>query len=104
MFIKCLLLLRWCLYIRHLSGSAYELLRNSGVLKLPSQRTLRDYTYHTCASPGFSVGVDRQLMEAASIESCTYREKHVIIIMDEMHVREGLVYDKHTGMKTCVMK
>ena len=42
----CIYLFRWCLYLRHLSSSAYELLHNSGVLKLPSQRTLRDYTYY----------------------------------------------------------
>lgn len=91
---------RWCLYIRHLSSSAYELLRNSGVLKLHSQRTLRDYTYYTRASAGFSNSVDRQLMEAANIELCTIREKHVILIMDEMHLREDIVYDKHTGIVT----
>lgn len=45
-------MIRWCLYLRHLSSSAYELLRNSGVLKLPSQRTLRDYTYYTDAATG----------------------------------------------------
>ena len=44
------LMIRWCLYI---SGSAYELLRQSGVIVLPSQRTLRDYTYYTKATVGF---------------------------------------------------
>lgn len=89
---------RWCLYIRHLSGSSYEVLKNSGILKLPSQRTLRDYTYHTHAASGFALDVDKQLMEAANLQSCPEREKFVIIIMDEMHIREDLVYDKHTGI------
>ena len=48
------LMIRWCLYMRHLSGSAYELLCQSGVIVLPSQRTLRDYTYYTKATVGFS--------------------------------------------------
>ena len=47
------LMVRWCLYLRHLSSGAYELLRSSGVLSLPSQRMLRDYTYYTTANPGF---------------------------------------------------
>lgn len=47
-------MIRWCIYLRHLSGSAYELIRQSGVVSLPSQRTLRDYTYYTAASHGFS--------------------------------------------------
>lgn len=88
---------RWCIYIRHLSSSAYEVLRNSGILKLPSQRTLRDYTYHTQSSPGFASGVDQHLMELAQIATCRPIDKYVIIIMDEMHIREDIVYDKHTG-------
>ena len=88
---------RWCLYIRHLSSTAYDVMRNS-VIKLPSQRTLRDYTYYTEACVGFSSTVDRQLIEAAGITSCPEFEKYVIIIMDEMYVKEDLVYDKHSGM------
>lgn len=93
------LMIRWCLYLRHMSGRAYEMLRESGVIKLPSQRTLRDYTYYTQATVGFSDEVDRQLMEAGRIQSCPEREKHIIIIMDEMHIKEDVVYDKHTGMQ-----
>ena len=48
------LMIRWCLYLRHLSSGAYEMLRSSGVLHLPSQRTLRDYKYYTTAKAGFS--------------------------------------------------
>lgn len=73
------------------------MLRSSGVLTLPCQRTLRDYTYHTRSVPGFSGDVDRDLIDTASLQSCAERERHVIIILDEMHVRENLVYDKHTG-------
>ena len=35
-----LLFIKWCLYLRHLSGTSYERLRQSGCLKLPSQATL----------------------------------------------------------------
>lgn len=37
-------------------------------------------------------------MNMAGIQSCWCMDKYVIIIMDEMHVREDIVYDKHTGM------
>ena len=91
------LMIRWCLYLRHLSGSAYEMLRESGVVKLPSQRTLRDYTYIAKAAAGFSREIDVHLMEAANLLSCPEREKHIVLLMDEMHLREDLVYDRHTG-------
>ena len=46
------LMIRWCLYLRHQSNKAYEVLRDAG-LSLPSQRTLRDYTYCTKTTTGF---------------------------------------------------
>ena len=61
----------WCLFLMHKSGGAYEALHKSGVLKLPSQRTLMDYT-------------------------CDEWEKCVLILLDEMHIHEDLAYDKHT--------
>ena len=75
------------------------MLRESGVITLPSQRTLRDYTYYTKAITGFSTDVDAQLMRAANPTICKKWEKHVAILMDEMHIKEDLVYDKHTGEK-----
>ena len=63
-------IIRWCLYLRHLTGSsAYEMLRENGAIKLPSQRTLRDYTYYTKTKSGFGDDVDWQLMEAAQIRT-----------------------------------
>ena len=91
------IMVRWCLYLRHLSSSAYEVVRESGAIRLPSQRTPRDYTYHTKAGTGFSNGVDKQLKIAAKLPSCPEREKCVILIFDEIHLREDLSYDKHTG-------
>lgn len=60
-------MIRWCLYLRHLSGKAYEMLRSSGVLLLPSQRTLRDYTHYVPATTGFSSEVDEMLMKTLKV-------------------------------------
>ena len=72
-------------------------MRNTGCIHLPSQRTLRDYTYYVKARNGFSSDVDRMLMKAANIESCPTRDKHVLLLLDEMHIKEDLVFDKHSG-------
>ena len=38
-------------------------------------------------------------MESARITKCEEREKYVAILMDEMHIKEDLVFDKHTGIE-----
>lgn len=92
-----LIMVRWCLYLRHLSSSAYDMTRETGTIKLPSQRTLRDYTYHTKAVVGFSNEVDWYLSSAAKLPSCMEKDKCVIIIFDKMHISQDLTFDKHTG-------
>ena len=85
------LMVRWCLYLRHQSQSAYETLRQSDCLVLPSQRTLRDYTHYIKAATGFSAEVDKQLMQAASMKTCKEWEKCMILLIDEMHIKEDLI-------------
>ena len=57
------LFIKWCLYLRYLSGKSYELLRNSGCIKLPSQSTLRDYTHNIRTTIGFFAEVDKDLLK-----------------------------------------
>ena len=87
--------IKWCLYLRHLSGRAYETLRASGCIHLPLQRTLRDYTHYIPAKVGFSAEVDEQLI--AMIDFTKERNSYVALILDEVHIKEDLVYDKHDG-------
>ena len=61
------LMIKWALYLSHQSGKAYETLRESGCIALPSQRTLRDYTYFLNSTMGFSDDVDKHLMEIAKL-------------------------------------
>ena len=91
------LMIKWCLYLRHQSSGAYETLRNSGCVHLPSQRTLRDYTHYVHAASGFSNEVDDMLKQAAEVDTSKDYEKCTLLLLDEMHIREGLVYDKHNG-------
>ena len=74
-----------------------QLLRESGILKLPSSRTLRDYTHFASAKPGFSVEVDKMLIDASKVASCPEREKYVLLLLDEMHVKKDLIFNKHSG-------
>ena len=89
------LMIKWALYLQYQSAGAYETIRS--YVALPSQRTLRDYSHHTEAHVGFSDEADKQLMSVADVAQIEDWQKYVIILMDEMHIREDLVYDKHTG-------
>ena len=90
------LMIRWCIYLRHLSDTAYDTLRASNAIKLPSQRTVRNYTYYTSSQPGFSASVDKQIQDYARFES--ERDKYVVLLMDEMHIRDDIIYDKYSGI------
>lgn len=92
------LMIRWCLYLRHCSSKAYDVIRDSGCITLPSQRTLRDYSNAVSAGAGFSAEVDEQVLQASklSTSSPSYHSL-VFLLMDEMHIREELVFNKHTG-------
>ena len=83
------LIIKWCLYLRHLSGKAYETVRSSGCIRLPSQRTLRDYTHYVSAATGFSTAIDKQLAAAADIDNCSEKDKYTLIVMDEMYIKEA---------------
>ena len=87
--------IRWCLYLRHVSGRAYDVLRKSGCISLPSQRTLRDYTHYVSTKIGFCIEVDQMLVSA--LDMSVERNRYVALAMDEVHIRDGLVYDKHEG-------
>ena len=90
------LIIKWCLYLRHLSGNkAFELLHDSGCIKLPSQRTLRDYTHYIKSQIGFSSEVDQAIIDAADLSNDLH--KYVTLIMDEIYIKNDLVYDKHEG-------
>lgn len=90
-------MIRWCIYLHHKSSKAYKLLGKSNCINLPSQRTLRDYTHFVDSASGFTDDLDSQLVQDSKLTSLKEHEKYVGLIGDEMHVKQGLVYDKNTG-------
>ena len=62
-------MIKWYLYLRYRSSGAYEMLRRSGCLHLPSQRMLRDYTHVASSRMGFSKEVDEMLMRFIDVKS-----------------------------------
>ena len=86
-------LIKWCLHLKFKSSSAYHALRSTGVLTLPSERTLRDYTHWIKGEVGFHASVNCQLIKEAKIRE---KDEYVTLVFDDMKVREDLVFDKHS--------
>ena len=79
------LLIQWAPYLHHKSSGAYETLRKSGIITLPSSRTLRDYRHFTQTMPGFSTIADMQLQELMQ-QKKSHLAKYVFILIDEIHL------------------
>ena len=93
-------IIRWCLYLHHRSSGCYKTLRNSGAFYLPTERTLQDYRHFSPSTTGFSKSLDEQLLQQVNSQKPEHLAKYVGIVLDEMYVKESLVYDKHTGSLT----
>ena len=87
-------LIKWCLHLKFKSSSSYDALRSTGVLTLPSERTLRDYTHWMKSEVGFQSVVSEQLIMEADVKE--EKDKYVVLVFDEMKIREDLVFDKHS--------
>ena len=89
------MIIRYCLSLYLKSKAAYEELRNSGVLVLPSSRTLIDYKNHITPKVGFS----NDIIEDLKIRTNEYieTERYIVICFDEMKIKGNLVFDKFTG-------
>ena len=61
-------MIKWCLYLKFISSGAYHALRKSGLVTLPSERTLWDYTHWIRSGVGFMQEVDAQLVSEADIQ------------------------------------
>ena len=91
-------MVRWCLSVKQTSSTAYDTLYNSGLVTLSSKQTLRYYT-HTCVvSSGFCNSIDDRLIQDASFDGVADWQEHVVLIFDEMHIKEDLVFNKTTGL------
>ena len=90
-------MIRWCLNLKMLSSAAYHAMRTSNFITLPSERTLRDYTHYVQARPGFQDDIDVDLKREARLDELPEWKKYVVVVIDEMKIKESLVYDKHSA-------
>ena len=83
------------MHVKYHSSSAYHAIRSStGVLTLPSERTLRDYTHYTKERRGFQKYINIELVKEANVKE--EKDQYVVLSSDEMKIKEDLVFDKNS--------
>ena len=90
------LIIRSALNIKMVSSAAYHAIRSSGFLVLPSERSLRDYSNFFKNKTGFQKEVNDLLLRECPSSEELPSDKHVVIVLDEMKIREDLVFHKNT--------
>ena len=90
------LVIRFALNLKYLSGTAYRAVHQSGLINLPSERTLSDYTHWTTPRSGIQLEFIEQFQSLLQ-EEVPCGQHHCALSMDEMKLKSGLLFNKHTG-------
>ena len=90
------LVIRFALNLKYLSGTAYRAVRQSGMINLPSERTLSDYTHWATPHSGVQLEFIEQFQSLLQ-EEVPSGQHQCALSMDEMKLKSGLVFNKNTG-------
>ncbi|KAK3915650.1 Transposable element P transposase, partial [Frankliniella fusca] len=99
-------LVRFALSIYLTSPTAYKSMRETGMVKLPSSRTLFNYSHANKIEEGIDKTVLEKLAENVqklcdSVNKKTGKKethkKYHVLMGDEMHISQNLVFQKSTG-------
>ena len=88
------MLIKFAIMVRQQSPALYRTLRDIGVVRLPGESTLRDYTATIKCSPGFQPHAIKSLSERSN--SLPDSDKFVVLMHDEMKISNDLVFDRKT--------
>ena len=87
-------MIRWCISLYLKSPGGYDSLRSSGFLVLPTRKTLDKFVSFTESKTGINPDVLEHMMSTLPKDVETY---NIGVIHDEMNIKSGIAYSKHTG-------
>lgn len=87
---------RFALNLKYLSSSAYRAVRQSGVINLPSERTLVDYTHWSSPHSGVQLEFIEKFLTMLN-DHAPSGHNHCTLSMDEMKIKSGLVFSMKDG-------
>ena len=83
------LVIRFALSLRYASSTAYRTVASSGLLSLPSERTLRDYTHWCSVRNGVHFPFIEKAKKVMAQEGFKKEDMQFALIMDEMKIKRG---------------
>jgi len=89
-------MIRFALSVHLTSPAAYELMRQTGMIKLPSSSTLFEYAN----VDNVEEGIDEKVIKSVADRLKKFKEKHKkyhILMADEIHISQNLVFQRSTG-------
>lgn len=89
-------MIRFALAVHLTSPAAYELMRQTGMVKLPSSSTLFEYSH----VEDVKEGIDETVLKSVTARLKKMKEKHKkyhVLMGDEMYISQNLVFQKSTG-------
>lgn len=89
------LMIRFALQLKMLSSTTYTTMAKSGFLRLPSDRTLFDYSHAMATQEGCHTEIIQDV--AKVVESLDDYQKYHSLMFDEVTISQGLVQRKTTG-------
>ena len=89
------MMIRLAILLRCQSPSAYATLRKTGVLKLPGESTLKDYTNAIQPQEGITPAVLEELNRQT--RDLPDNKRFVVLLHDEMAIKNDLVFDRRSG-------
>ena len=90
-------IIRFCIALHSKSSASYNLLRESGFLKLPHPNTVHLYSHFGNPSPGFNTDLVLRVAKDIQLDSHPDHQRNVSIMFDEMKIKAGLVYSVRSG-------
>ena len=90
------LVIQFAINLKYLSGTAYQAVHQSGMISLPSECTLSDYTHWVTAHNGVQLEFIKRFQSLLQ-EEVHCGQNQSALFMNEMKLKSGLVFNKHTG-------
>ena len=89
------MMIRLAIFLRSQSPSAYNSIRDTGILKLPGERILRDYTNYIQPQTGLNAAVLEDICHQT--EGLSENERWCVLLHDKMSIKSDLIYDRRSG-------